>query len=175
MCYEEKYKQALGKAKEIIKYYKEHNRDEAAIEDLQEIFPELKESEGEKIRKALIKFHKSTIDIDGIKGYEILAWLEKQCEIENINNDDLATLEIWEDIIKENKEKWQLSDWFIESSSLLIQKVKYIENNHKSKFNIDNWSEEDDKRFNEILSVIDNAGILTESEYSFLCNIRPQN
>ena len=40
--------------------------------------PELKESEDEKIRKELIRFHKSTIDINGIKGEDIIAWLEKQ-------------------------------------------------------------------------------------------------
>lgn len=40
--------------------------------------PELKESEDERIRKALIRFHKSTIDIDGIKGADIILWLEKQ-------------------------------------------------------------------------------------------------
>ena len=42
------------------------------------IFPELKESEDERIRKCLLRFHKSTIDIDGIKGDEIVSWLEKQ-------------------------------------------------------------------------------------------------
>lgn len=45
---------------------------------LDTIIPELKESEDEKIRKALVRFHKGTIDIDGIKGEDILAWLEKQ-------------------------------------------------------------------------------------------------
>lgn len=50
------------------------------------IFPELKESEDEKIRKALLRFHKSTIDIDGIKGGDILAWLEKQGEHANFRN-----------------------------------------------------------------------------------------
>jgi hypothetical protein len=44
----------------------------------EEMFPELKESEDERIRKALIKFHKSTIDVDGIKGEDVLAWLEAQ-------------------------------------------------------------------------------------------------
>ena len=34
--------------------------------------------EDERIRKALVRFHKSTIDVDGIKGEEIVAWLEKQ-------------------------------------------------------------------------------------------------
>lgn len=31
-------------------------------------FPHLKEGEDERIREALIRFHKGTIDIDGIKG-----------------------------------------------------------------------------------------------------------
>ena len=45
---------------------------------LETLIPKLKESEDERIRKALVRFHKSTIDIDGIKGADILAWLEKQ-------------------------------------------------------------------------------------------------
>ena len=45
---------------------------------IETIIPELKESKDEKIRNALIRFHKSTIDIDGIKGADIIAWLEKQ-------------------------------------------------------------------------------------------------
>ena len=50
------------------------------VEDLENTFPELKESEDERIRKALIRFHKSTIDVDGIKGEDIIAWLETQGE-----------------------------------------------------------------------------------------------
>ena len=47
---------------------------------LRALIPELAESENEdeRIRKALIKFHKSTIDIDGVKGSDIITWLEKQ-------------------------------------------------------------------------------------------------
>lgn len=44
------------------------------------------EGEDEKVRKALIRFHKSTMDIDGIKGYEIVAWLEKQANHANFRN-----------------------------------------------------------------------------------------
>ena len=54
---------------------------------LETIIPELKESEDEKIRKALVRFHKSTIDIDGIKGADILAWLEKQGNIDKTSYD----------------------------------------------------------------------------------------
>lgn len=55
---------------------------------LETIIPELKESEDGKIRKALVRFHKSTIDIDGIKGADILAWLEKQCTPAKLNEEE---------------------------------------------------------------------------------------
>jgi hypothetical protein len=79
---------AFERAREIIKDYE--NRDLKDIlfyakEDFEAIFPELAESEDEKIRKALIRFHKSTIDVDGIKGEDIIAWLEKQGEPINDN------------------------------------------------------------------------------------------
>ena len=82
MTIEEKAK-AYDEALELARdYYKANlklnNADENLL--LEDIFPELKESEDEKIRKALVRFHKSTIDIDGIKGTDILAWLEKQGE-----------------------------------------------------------------------------------------------
>ena len=79
----------------------------------------------------LQKVH-NTSNVSNIE--KCIAWLEKQGESKNIDSDDLATLETWEDAIKENKEKWQLSDWFVEATSLLIQKVKRIENNEN--FNI---------------------------------------
>ena len=75
MDYEKKYKEALEKAR-VWKEKSGMPKNKQGI--LDDIFPELKESEDEKIRKALIRFHKSTIDIDGIKGDEIVAWLEKQ-------------------------------------------------------------------------------------------------
>ena len=58
---------------------------EATIKDGKIIIRKI-ESEDEKIMKALIRFHKSTIDIDGIKGNEIVAWLEKQGEHKPVNN-----------------------------------------------------------------------------------------
>ena len=77
--YEKKYKNALEKAKSMIDDLRQ-GEDILAVSDLEEMFPELKESEDERIRKALIRFHKSTIDVDGIKGDDIIAWLEKQGE-----------------------------------------------------------------------------------------------
>ena len=69
------YDEALERAKQLPKISVAYDRF-----TIERIFPELSESEDEKIRKALVRFHKSTIDVDGIKGEEIVAWLEKQGE-----------------------------------------------------------------------------------------------
>ena len=80
MNYEQKYKEALEKARQ----FSEHPLQEDSSSIVEYIFPELKESEDERIRKALIRFHKSTIDVDGIKGEDIIAWLEKQKSVGEI-------------------------------------------------------------------------------------------
>ena len=54
----------------------------------EEIFSKFEDSEDERIRKALIRFHKSTIDVDGIKGDDVLAWLEKQGDKTAWSEDD---------------------------------------------------------------------------------------
>ena len=72
----EKYKNEKEKAR--LRYNEIKDTDCSEKEFLLDLFPELSESEDEKIRKALVRFHKSTIDVDGIKGEEIVAWLEKQ-------------------------------------------------------------------------------------------------
>ena len=125
---------AYDEAKYIMKEYLESgNAGVIAENTIKKAFHELIESEDERIRKAMIngfnKLDKSAVWYNGITNGQILAWLEKQGEFKNIDSDDLATLETWEDAVKENKEKWQLSDWFVEATSLLIQKVKRIENN----------------------------------------------
>ena len=80
------YDRALERAEGIIKYYKECNRDEASIEDLETIFPELKESEGGKIRKWLIEyFDKINDEIDIQDRGKIISWLEKQGTPTDIN------------------------------------------------------------------------------------------
>ena len=80
--YEEKYKEALQKAGDLLEYYRKPEYKEIlpyAKHDLESIFPELM-TEDEKIRKSLIDLHKSTVAINGIKGERIVAWLEKQGE-----------------------------------------------------------------------------------------------
>ena len=127
------YEEKLRLAKEALE---SESYDKDTIEY---IFPELKESEDEIMIKMAIKAvnspeAQSCIKSWGVNPNDVIAWLEKQGESKNIDSDDLATLETWEYAIKENKEKWQLSDWFVEATLLLIQKVKRIENNEN--FNI---------------------------------------
>jgi predicted Ser/Thr protein kinase len=71
------YKEKLEEAKRL---YESANNDQKYV--LESLFPELKESEDEKIRKALISILKSDFEEDttifGISVDEIIAWLEKQ-------------------------------------------------------------------------------------------------
>ena len=81
MDYKKKYQNALEWAKSI--YPSTFGVDR---EDLEHFFPELKESEDERIRKELIEFVKSR---GGFK-QEYITWLEKQKEkkpfdYENVN------------------------------------------------------------------------------------------
>jgi hypothetical protein len=74
-----RYDEALAMAKECITYIP----DEAVNKYMLNMFPELKESEDEKIRKELIRAFKSMNSIkvwNGIERTNILAWLEKQGE-----------------------------------------------------------------------------------------------
>lgn len=88
MNYEKLYKNALENAKGIINYYKEHNRgDESAIEDLEIIFPELKESEDERIRKDILELVKQSSEIlDKQNQNNMIDWLEKQGKQKSILN-----------------------------------------------------------------------------------------
>ena len=92
MDYEQKYKEALERARKLY-------RDaiilqlEQDIKDYETIFPELRESEDEKIRKALLELvHDTTGDelwVDyNVHKEDCLAWLEKQnSNIDNANKE----------------------------------------------------------------------------------------
>jgi len=85
MNYEKKYKEALEKARLVLQE-KGNEPDGASI--LSKLFPELIESEDERIRKHLISFFDNLItfgnasicETEDIKVDNILAWLEKQGE-----------------------------------------------------------------------------------------------
>lgn len=77
MDYEKRYKKALERAKDYHKQLLNEDNPELAGE-IEDIFPELKESKDDRIRRTLIRYHQSTLNIDGVKGKEIVAWIEKQ-------------------------------------------------------------------------------------------------
>ena len=78
MDYEKKYKEALERAKGLLEGMKEGNYN-ALENDIIDIFPELKESEYERM-KFLIKSCVYAADITPEGREEIFAWLEKQGE-----------------------------------------------------------------------------------------------
>ena len=73
--YEKKYKEIVGQLKKAY-LYAQTDSTKAVLE---EIFPELKESEDERIRKEIARFILIEVE-DEIVGNKWIAWLEKQGE-----------------------------------------------------------------------------------------------
>ena len=82
--YEKKYKEALERAKGIHSF----SSDIAEIKRMEQIFPELKEREDERIRKAQLDYWRSVggKEWHGVPVQEVIAWLEKQGRDKEINN-----------------------------------------------------------------------------------------
>ncbi len=92
--YEEKYKEDLEAAKGWLTMAKENNNT-IAIQILEKLFPELKESEDERIRKEIISFitdRKNWFPKEETKSSWI-AWLEKQANIPHFTFDDILALQ----------------------------------------------------------------------------------
>ena len=129
--YKEKYEQALERAK----YY--HDRDN--IQFLENIFPELCESDDERIRKELISFVRGMLschdkpNAERDEKYESwIAWLEKECEKDKFIEKELECIKGYrEDAIKrlEELEKQSKDSPVLSDSSNIGKSV---------------WSKEDD-------------------------------
>ena len=91
MNYEQKYKEALEKARQFSK----HPLQEDSSSIVEYIFPELKESEDEKIRKWLIDWAKAVnwSEQFTISKEQVLAWLEKQKKPEDMVH--ITELKVW--------------------------------------------------------------------------------
>ena len=87
----------------------------------------------------------------------------------SLSDDDLGTLETWEECVKENKEKWGLNDWFVEATATLVDKVKRIKINEQKPAE---WSEEDKVTIDCAVDVIEEAGL--PSLAASLKSLRPQ-
>ena len=78
MNYEEKYKQALERARDLMTNQNPPAFDKHLIET---VFPELAESEDERIRKTLIEYIKGIKSWNyflGISREQMIAWLENK-------------------------------------------------------------------------------------------------
>ena len=84
MDYEKAYKEALERARGIHKF----SSDIAEIKRMEQIFPELAESEDEKIRTGIIDFVKSCILITDERYHKFLVWLEKRKPIKWSEEDE---------------------------------------------------------------------------------------
>jgi hypothetical protein len=85
MNYEKKYNEALAKARTFYKKWDgvDAYNSSLAISELKEIFPELKESGEEKLRKEMLQIAKESEDsfymvLTPKKRETLIAWLEKQ-------------------------------------------------------------------------------------------------
>lgn len=109
MNYEEKYNQALERAR--IEYKNEQSKGNIWVcENLSTIFPELRESEDERIRKEIVQFlqlpHPQFV---GKRNYEEwIAWLEKQSEQKPV--DKIEPKFKIDDWITNGKYTWKVID-----------------------------------------------------------------
>ena len=115
--YEEKYKQALERARES--YNKSIEKGWTCDKSIyEEIFPELEESEDEKIRKKLIAFFKAHQNpkiyinykyFEGLEISDILAWLEKQKPVDKVES------------------KFKVGDWVVNNETSNLCHISKIE------------------------------------------------
>ena len=85
MDYEKKYNNIIDALQSLIDDVKKQGHIIIRIEDIENAIPDLKESEGEIVRKALMEMIYDTPDIECEKIYKIskekcIIWLEKQGE-----------------------------------------------------------------------------------------------
>ena len=84
MDYEKKYKEALEKIRDGLQPLQDGAKISGVTRAfLEEVFPELKESEDERIRKEIIEHLRLEIEpectLSEDEGKRWIAWLEKQC------------------------------------------------------------------------------------------------
>lgn len=152
-------------------------------EKLEDIFPELKESEGERIRKALAayfaKFKPNDMwDADFSFG-DIVAWLEKQGDKSAWSEEDESMLNFVKVVLNKHKDdaffdkfKTTLNDcltWFRNIKSRVGCEVNCITTKE--------WSEEDEVKINRIVSCLENLNVADNDillkDVDWLKSLRP--
>ena len=121
MYYEQKYKEALERAKEIIECSKPDTKE---VRMVLSFFPELKESDGDMIKKAVIDVVETLSD-SPLK-VKMLAWLKKQGEQKPTDWSE-EDEKILSDIIKDLVHPW---NEFIPDR--IEDEIKWLKNRFKS-------------------------------------------
>lgn len=141
MTQEEKARAYDETVEKLRKFYRDYDTVSCLIdvkEELANLFPELKESEDERIRKALIDFFSRGAEngeqTNGVYDKDILAWLEKQAKHESIDPDTLiqqrvdalAQLEKQSEYKPDDtaEPKFKVGDWIVYNYNLYY--INYI-------------------------------------------------
>jgi len=152
MDYEKKYRDAIKYLKTFI------DGDCVTESEILADFPELKESEDERIRKALIDYFKG--GRQDFMSQDAVAWLEKQKEPENVSASTMAP-SCWQ---KEQK-PYEPKNWPADKDTL-TQEQKPAE-----------WSEEDSEMLMRIINQVGGytyfAGMDSERVVNWLKSLRP--
>ena len=136
MDYKEKAK-AYDKALEIAKNIYGASECKDILCTLETIFPELKESVDERIREALIEYFNEQCDMsdwNGVYGYQVVEWLEKQGEQKpTISNNALR-----EGIAHFGITQYQIDNWLKKYVDIEKQGKTHDENS-EPKFKVGDW------------------------------------
>lgn len=180
--YEKLYKEALEKARDYhSKCIKGKGIVSFSEKALEAMFPELKESEDEKIRKALIKAVEDNIFCyEFVHKKDMLAWLEKQGKCPN---KVIVSKELYEHI----RNTCACIDDAM-SSETLVDVNDYLEQADKSAKNAFEmikkqgeqkpvaWSEEDEKILDSIIFKLQHdGGIIYQDKIDWLKSLKPQS
>lgn len=147
------YKEKLKLAKEAL------DSGSYDKETIEYIFPELAESEEERIRKELIEFIKSR---GGFKG-EWIAWLEKQIP-SCLSHDD-------EIMIRQLTEYFTTGKGLQNTNDTVVEWLTDIKRKLEKQGEQKPWSEEDEYKYNTILHHLD----LRKEKYKKECNQEEQD
>ena len=144
--YEEKYEKALLKARDA----RQNTESAVTIGILEEIFPELRESEDEKIRKEIVDFITSSNKYGTNERCEAwLNWLEKQGK-ESITI-DASPVASYDNVmisdIKNNKKQDGKPQRMISAEA------------KEALYNKPAWSEEDKAKINRIVTCLENLNV----------------
>jgi len=173
------YDEAIKKAETLYKASEPMSGCNVLLETL---FPGLKESEDERIRKWLIYYFKEVCDNVSEKEKKgVLAWLEKQCEKKHDTNCFLSWSEEDELYIRELeslvKRVWVIAEHqndkdTIHKMSDLSFFLKTLKPQQKPV-----WSEEDDKKAERIIRLLQEAYDINciNGSIDWLKSLRPHN